>query len=57
MEKILYLFDPLCGWYYGASQEVQRLAETAEVELVPTGLFSPFWAENGHSICRICVGE
>jgi len=39
---ITYLFDPLCGWCYGASPTVQRLGrrEDLRFELVPTGLFS-----------------
>ncbi len=43
MAKTLhYLFDPLCGWCYGATPAVARLRETtnATVELLPTGLFS-----------------
>lgn len=37
-----YLFDPLCGWCYGASPAVQRLAQQANIhlELAPTGLFA-----------------
>jgi len=37
-----YLFDPLCGWCYGATPALSSLAEAPEVtvELVPTGLFS-----------------
>lgn len=43
MEKILYyLFDPLCGWCYGASPALAALldAGSATVRLLPTGLFS-----------------
>jgi putative protein-disulfide isomerase len=37
-----YLFDPLCGWCYGASPAVSRLSTEPEitVDLLPTGLFS-----------------
>ncbi|AWK89018.1 DsbA family protein [Azospirillum thermophilum] len=40
--RLFYLFDPLCGWCYGASAIVRRLAALPGVELVPspTGLFS-----------------
>ena len=39
---VTYLFDPLCGWCYGASPAVQRLGKRNDVrlELAPTGLFS-----------------
>jgi len=39
---LTYLFDPLCGWCYGASTVVQQLAQhhTIHLELAPTGLFS-----------------
>lgn len=39
---ISYLFDPLCGWCYGASPVLQRLAEQPGIrlELAPTGLFA-----------------
>ncbi|WP_439597889.1 DsbA family protein [Falsiroseomonas sp.] len=39
---ITYLFDPLCGWCYGASPVLDRLAALPGValELAPTGLFS-----------------
>ena len=39
---ITYLFDPLCGWCYGASPAVQHLGNRNDVrlELAPTGLFS-----------------
>jgi len=37
-----YLFDPLCGWCYGATPAVSELLEipSVTVELLPTGLFS-----------------
>ncbi|MBB6488808.1 DsbA family protein [Rhizobium lusitanum] len=36
-----YLFDPLCGWCYGASPMIERLLSAGiDVHLLPTGLFS-----------------
>lgn len=43
MDKTLhYLFDPLCGWCYGATPAVSALLEFPGIglELLPTGLFS-----------------
>ena len=39
---VTYLFDPLCGWCYGASPAVQHLGKLNDLrlELAPTGLFS-----------------
>lgn len=39
---VTYLFDPLCGWCYGASPVIQQLGQQANIqlELVPTGLFA-----------------
>ena len=37
--KIYYLFDPLCGWCYGAKPALETVASQYPVELVPTGLF------------------
>ena len=39
---ITYLFDPLCGWCYGASPTVQSIGNRDDIrlELAPTGLFS-----------------
>ncbi len=37
--KIYYLFDPLCGWCYGASATLQKLNEIYPLTLTPTGLF------------------
>lgn len=39
---VTYLFDPLCGWCYGASPMVEALMgrDGIAVELVPTGLFA-----------------
>jgi putative protein-disulfide isomerase len=40
-DRIIYLFDPLCGWCYGASPMLTRLmAEGTSIEAIPTGLFS-----------------
>ncbi len=36
---IYYLFDPLCGWCYGASATLQKLNEIYPLTLTPTGLF------------------
>ncbi len=40
--SLTYLFDPLCGWCYGASPAISSLAEIegANLRLAPTGLFS-----------------
>lgn len=42
MTRITYLFDPLCGWCYGASATIKTLAEQPGivVDLMPTGLFA-----------------
>ena len=43
MSKTLYyLFDPLCGWCYGAAPAVSALAAAADIHIepLPTGLFS-----------------
>lgn len=39
---VTYLFDPLCGWCYGASPMIGQLGRTSGIRLVlaPTGLFS-----------------
>ncbi|WP_377807003.1 DsbA family protein [Azospirillum sp. A29] len=39
---VTYLFDPLCGWCYGASPAIATLSEVGDLalELLPTGLFS-----------------
>jgi putative protein-disulfide isomerase len=39
---VTYLFDPLCGWCYGASPVLQRLGQPGpwRLELAPTGLFA-----------------
>jgi putative protein-disulfide isomerase len=40
--RITYLFDPLCGWCYGASAALEDLAARPDftIGLAPTGLFS-----------------
>ncbi|MCI8211578.1 protein-disulfide isomerase [Pseudomonas sp. S25] len=40
--SVTYLFDPLCGWCYGASPTLKRLEALEEfsVTLSPTGLFA-----------------
>ena len=39
---ITYLFDPLCGWCYGASAMLEKLIAQPDfaIELAPTGLFA-----------------
>ena len=39
---LTYLFDPLCGWCYGAVPTIRRLAQdpALSIELVPAGLFA-----------------
>ncbi|UVK50485.1 DsbA family protein [Mesorhizobium sp. AR02] len=38
---VTYLFDPLCGWCYGATPMLDRLsASGVRLALLPTGLFS-----------------
>lgn len=39
---LTYLFDPLCGWCYGASATIQQLGQQPNIklELLPSGLFS-----------------
>ena len=41
-KTLAYLFDPLCGWCYGASPAIQQLGQhpTIRLELAPTGLFA-----------------
>ena len=40
MTTLTYLFDPLCGWCYGASHGIAQLAQQHPIRLLPTGLFS-----------------
>lgn len=39
---VTYIFDPLCGWCYGASPLIQKLGQRKDITLVlaPTGLFA-----------------
>ncbi len=39
---VSYLFDPLCGWCYGAAPMIARLRAEADIDLtsVPSGLFA-----------------
>lgn len=38
--RLTYLFDPLCGWCYGASPALRALLERGyAVELAPSGMF------------------
>lgn len=41
-KTLIYLFDPLCGWCYGATPTVSKLNAIPDVnvELLPTGLFA-----------------
>lgn len=41
-KTVYYLFDPLCGWCYGAMPALSALSEVpaVNIELLPTGLFS-----------------
>ncbi|MBN8938141.1 MAG: DsbA family protein [Rhizobiales bacterium] len=47
--RMTYLFDPLCGWCYGAGPALERLARTDGItlQLAPTGLFA---GENARSL-------
>ena len=42
MKGLHYIFDPLCGWCYGAGAAVAALADHADVQLhlLPSGLFA-----------------
>ncbi len=39
---LTYLFDPLCGWCYGAAPALERLLQEEDlaVTIIPTGLFA-----------------
>lgn len=37
--KLYYLYDPLCGWCYGAKPVLSKLAQHYPIALTPTGLF------------------
>ena len=61
MNKTLhYLFDPLCGWCYGAAPVLSALQgqPSVNVELLPTGLFSGEGARpmsNGNNHFTACI--
>jgi putative protein-disulfide isomerase len=40
--RLTYLFDPLCGWCYGAGPTLEKLADLDDIalELLPSGLFA-----------------
>lgn len=38
--KLTYLFDPLCGWCYGAVPVLHELAQHHRIQALPTGLFA-----------------
>lgn len=40
--QLTYLFDPLCGWCYGAHPMIENIADTSALTLVlaPVGLFA-----------------
>jgi len=42
IEKLQYIFDPLCGWCYASAPALACLAQTypQTLELLPSGLFS-----------------
>lgn len=46
VNNIYYLFDPLCGWCYGAAPVLQKIAQKYPLVLTPTGLFF----QSGHKV-------
>lgn len=42
MKRLYYLFDPLCGWCYGAGPLLETLVQRSgeQLQLLPSGLFS-----------------
>lgn len=42
VSHVTYLFDPLCGWCYGAAPVLERLGADADlaIDYLPTGLFA-----------------
>ncbi|MEE6075195.1 DsbA family protein [Avibacterium paragallinarum] len=40
MKQFIYLYDPLCGWCYGASPHLEKIAHNNGIILLPTGLFT-----------------
>jgi protein-disulfide isomerase-like protein with CxxC motif len=39
---VTYLFDPLCGWCYGASPVIQQLGQQANIQKEGAGLDADF---------------
>ena len=42
IERVVYLYDPLCGWCYGSGPAIRALAASGvcTIEALPTGLFA-----------------
>jgi putative protein-disulfide isomerase len=42
LERVVYLYDPLCGWCYGSGPAIRALVASGAcaVEALPTGLFA-----------------
>ena len=42
IERVVYLYDPLCGWCYGSGPAIRALAASGAcaVDALPTGLFA-----------------
>ncbi|GAB2835940.1 hypothetical protein GCM10027276_43070 [Comamonas piscis] len=42
MKRLYYLFDPLCGWCYGAGPVLDLLSQRGgeHLQLLPSGLFA-----------------
>lgn len=42
IRELVYLFDPLCGWCYGASPKISQLVKDSDFNVTfrPTGLFA-----------------
>jgi putative protein-disulfide isomerase len=42
MKRLTYVFDPLCGWCYGAGPVLELLSQRGgeQLQLLPSGLFS-----------------
>lgn len=40
IRELVYLFDPLCGWCYGASPKISQLVKDSDFNVTfrPTGL-------------------
>ncbi|CAH1651783.1 MULTISPECIES: DsbA family protein [unclassified Chelatococcus] len=39
-KELTYLYDPLCGWCYGAMPALEALRAKARITFLPTGLFA-----------------